>query len=128
MRPTVLKTPELAAENTIVESQRLPGISAAAAEDARDQRKLVEAQRKSEQKQFKEDQQYDGFFNPEPGKTNAPATNAVPLTSSEPSSVHPEAQNSRAAAPLDADAQEKARAALAEKMVELESTNAPASK
>ena len=34
MRPTVLKTPELAAKHTVKEQQRLPGISAAAAEDA----------------------------------------------------------------------------------------------
>ena len=34
MRPTVLKTPEFAAAETIREGQRLPGISAAVAEDA----------------------------------------------------------------------------------------------
>jgi len=75
MRPTVLKTPEIAAKNTIQETQRLPGVSAAAAEEARDERKLVDAQRKREKAQFKENQQYDGFFNPVPDapETNAPA-------------------------------------------------------
>ena len=34
MRPTVLRTPEIAAANTVREEQRLPGVSAAAAEDA----------------------------------------------------------------------------------------------
>jgi hypothetical protein len=34
IRPTVLKTPELAAAQAVKEERRLPGISAAAAEDA----------------------------------------------------------------------------------------------
>lgn len=46
IRPTVLRTPELAAAQAVVEQQRLPGISAAAAQDLKDERKQIEAQRK----------------------------------------------------------------------------------
>ncbi len=35
LRPTVLKTPEIAAQNTLTEERRLPGVSAAEAEDCR---------------------------------------------------------------------------------------------
>ena len=63
MRPTVLKTPELAAVETIREEQRLPGISAAAAEDAADERKLIDAERKREIKNAKIGKQKDGFYN-----------------------------------------------------------------
>ncbi len=105
MRPTVLQTPELAAKNTIKEEQRLPGVSAAAAEDAAGERKLVEAQRKREQKKFSNTKQYDGFFNPEP---DAVSTNSAPLQ------------------PLtDQEAQAKARAATEQKLQELDSKNAP---
>jgi type II secretory pathway component GspD/PulD (secretin) len=48
MRPTVLKTPEIAALNTIKEEQRLPGISVAAAEETATEQKLIEAERKKE--------------------------------------------------------------------------------
>jgi len=75
MRPTVLGTPELAAKHTIKEKQRLPGVSQAAAEDSADERKLIDAQRKREQKEFKNTKQYDGFFVPLPDE--APATNSV---------------------------------------------------
>jgi len=91
MRPTVLGTPELAAKQTVKEKQRLPGISQAAAEESAEERKLIEAQRKREQKEFKKTKQYDGFFMPPPDEdaptnavpvanppTNAPATNALP--------------------------------------------------
>ena len=75
VRPTVLQTPELAAKNTVKEKQRLPGISSAASEDSADERALIDAQRKREQKKFKKSQQYDGFFTPEP---DAIETNTVP--------------------------------------------------
>jgi general secretion pathway protein D len=71
MRPTVLRTPELAAAQTIKEGQRLPGVSAAAAEDATYERKLIEAQRKAELRNAKSKGRRDGFFNA------APPTNAV---------------------------------------------------
>jgi general secretion pathway protein D len=77
MRPTVLPTPELAAKHTINEEQRLPGVSQAAGENAAEERKLINAQRKREQKQFKNSKQYDGFYVTQPEEdltTNAPAT------------------------------------------------------
>jgi general secretion pathway protein D len=61
MRPTVLKTPEIAAANTIAEGRRLPGVSAAAAADAEEQNKLTEAERKMELKHPKT--MSGGFFN-----------------------------------------------------------------
>jgi general secretion pathway protein D len=76
MRPTVLATPELAAKHTINEEQRLPGISQAAGENAAEERKLINAQRKREQKQFKNTKQYDGFYVTQPEEelvTNTPA-------------------------------------------------------
>jgi hypothetical protein len=48
MRPTVLRTPELAAEQTMKEEQRLPGISEAAAQDVADEHKAEQAQQKRE--------------------------------------------------------------------------------
>jgi general secretion pathway protein D len=103
MRPTVLQTPELAAKNTIKEEQRLPGASQAAAEDAAGERKLIDAQRKREQKKFNDTKHYDGFFNPEPDAviTNAPDAPVAPLDGTA--------------------AQAKARAALDQKMQELNS-------
>jgi general secretion pathway protein D len=50
MRPTVLKTPELAAAQAVKEQQRLPGVSAAVAEEVRTEHKLVEAEKKAELK------------------------------------------------------------------------------
>ena len=74
MRPTVLKTPELAAKHTFDEKTRLPAISAAAAEDAEYERKLIEAQRKAEKKRSKKTGYSDGFFNEaSDDATNAPA-------------------------------------------------------
>jgi len=121
MRPTVLKTPELAAKNTLKEEQRLPGVSATAAESAAEDRKLVDAERKREQKQFQNTKQYDGFFNPEPeaDSTNAPAPAAPP-------EFRPPAGVGGTNASPDTATQQKAAAALAQKMTELNSaTNAP---
>jgi general secretion pathway protein D len=50
MRPTVLRTPELAAAQAKVEEARLPGISHAEADDAEDERKQVEAENRMGQK------------------------------------------------------------------------------
>jgi general secretion pathway protein D len=75
MRPTVLKTPELAAAQTIKEAQRLPGVSAAAAENAEDERTLIDAERKKELKRAKNGKPADGFFNMQidsEADTNAP--------------------------------------------------------
>jgi type II secretory pathway component GspD/PulD (secretin) len=70
MRPTVLKTPFIAATNTIVEGQRLAGVSAALAEDSEEQSKSVEAEHKLELKNPKT--MSGGFFNT-PIPTNAPS-------------------------------------------------------
>jgi len=104
MRPTVLKTPELAAKHTVTEEQRLPGVSEAASEDDAYERSLIEAQRKREQKAARHSGNYGGFFGPgddsgtngvlhanpnlpaKPGMdpdeatpSTAPATNTTPL-------------------------------------------------
>jgi general secretion pathway protein D len=63
MRPTVLKTPEIAALNTIKEEQRLPGVSAASAEDAAYEKKLTEAERKTELRRTRGEGQNGGFYN-----------------------------------------------------------------
>jgi general secretion pathway protein D len=70
MRPTVLKTPEIAAANTIMEGRRLPGVSRSAADDAEEQSKAVEAERKMELSHPKT--MREGFFN-KPMPTNAPS-------------------------------------------------------
>jgi general secretion pathway protein D len=50
MRPTVLRSPEIAAAQAIKEEKRLPGISAADADSAADELKAEAAERKREQK------------------------------------------------------------------------------
>jgi general secretion pathway protein D len=64
MRPTVLPTPEIAARHTIREERRMPMVSAAAAEDSVDERKLIENERKKELKDAANGGSADGFFNP----------------------------------------------------------------
>ena len=124
MRPTVLKTPELAARNTIKEEQRLPGVSAAAGESSAEERKLIDAQRKRELKEFKSTKQYDGFYVPPPADVlDVVSTNALSTPASAPKSQAAPASGQ----PLsDKEAQHKARAALLEKMQELDATNSPA--
>lgn len=48
MRPTVLKTPELAAQQAKIEESRLPGIHNARAQDAKDEAKQVAAEQKAQ--------------------------------------------------------------------------------
>ncbi|MGO9535951.1 MAG: secretin N-terminal domain-containing protein [Limisphaerales bacterium] len=48
IRPTVLRTPELAAAQAVKEQRRLPGVSAVVAEDARNERKQIEAEERDE--------------------------------------------------------------------------------
>jgi hypothetical protein len=69
MRPTVLRTPEIAAANTIKEGRRLPGVSQTVAEEVSAEQKLVDAERKKELKHPKT--MSGGFFNI-PMPTNAP--------------------------------------------------------
>jgi hypothetical protein len=82
MRPTVLQTPETAARHTVKEERRLPGVSGAAAEDAADERKLIEAERKKELRNATNGLSADGFFNPPPvedtNEFELPHNNATP--------------------------------------------------
>jgi hypothetical protein len=81
IRPTVLKTPEIAAAQAVKEQQRLPGIAQAAAEDAESERQQVEAERRAELRRLKAQGHKDDRFNPL--SPNAPVdTNRV-------SSPHP---------------------------------------
>jgi general secretion pathway protein D len=64
MRPTVLKTPEDSARQTLKEEQRLPGVSAAAADDAAYEHELIEAERKAEKERAKKGDT-NGFYNAE---------------------------------------------------------------
>ena len=75
MRPTVLGTPELAAKNTRMETQRLPGVSATVAEDVEEQSKAVDAERKKELKHPKT--MSGGFYNA-PMPTNVPEEQVSP--------------------------------------------------
>jgi general secretion pathway protein D len=58
IRPTVLRTPELAAAQAVKEQERLPGISAAMAEDTIYERKQIEAQHKAELKRAEAEQKH----------------------------------------------------------------------
>jgi general secretion pathway protein D len=66
MQPTVLRTPEIAAVNTVKLEQRLPGVERAAYEDAAEESKLNEAERKKELK------------NPVPGVYGSPIPTNAP--------------------------------------------------
>jgi general secretion pathway protein D len=143
MRPTVLKTPELAAKHTAVEEGRLPGVSRAASEDGADERTMVEAQKKRGDKQLKKSDYYEGFFAPAtdvndtnsmPGRTGAPkAGDNEPGTNEDevtpvPQAVHPQAWAVPAPTPQNAPAdpataQQQSAAALQQKMSELNPTN-----
>ncbi|HEV2694699.1 MAG TPA: hypothetical protein VG347_17520 [Verrucomicrobiae bacterium] len=119
MRPTVLKTPALAAKNTIKESQRLPAVSAAAADDAEYEHQLVEAQRQRELRAAKNGSNTNGFFNvlipDDEATTNVPpalleSTNpVVPPSAIENSTPQSSAPMGGAAVDPAAAAQEKAR-------------------
>jgi general secretion pathway protein D len=125
MRPTVLKTPEIAAAQTIKEAQRLPGVSAAAAENAADERRLIEAERKKELKKAKKGGPADGFFNM---NSDVPETN-LPTGGDFGSAQHSGASQRAAGPGTDpvgpANAEDPARAALDDKMNELDQTAPP---
>jgi general secretion pathway protein D len=74
MRPTVLKTPELAAEQTKLEEARLPGISHAELEDAADERQQVKAEEKMDRRYVRPDANNADYLQPaapnETGDTN----------------------------------------------------------
>jgi general secretion pathway protein D len=127
MRPTVLKTPEIAAAQTIKEAQRLPGVSAAAAENAEDERALVDAERKRELKRAQSGKPADGFFNmkinAEDGETNLPANDfgSAPHVRN-----RPPATGSGGASVESTNNQDKARTALDQKLNDLDESPAPA--
>ena len=76
IRPTVLKTPEIAAAQAVKEERRLPGISAAAAADAESERQQVEAERRAELRRANAPGHKSSRFNPM--SPNAPVdTNSV---------------------------------------------------
>jgi general secretion pathway protein D len=77
MRPTVLPTPQLAAVNTLKEEQRLPGVANAEADNADEERKFVNVERKREMQKYKASHgSYEGFFTP---RKDDNTTNTVPL-------------------------------------------------
>jgi general secretion pathway protein D len=78
MRPTVLRTPDKAAEQTLVEEKRLPGVSGAATEDAAYERQLIEAQRKAEKRHANSTGHYDGFYNENSTPSTSPSPQALP--------------------------------------------------
>jgi general secretion pathway protein D len=77
IRPTVLKTPEIAAAQAIKEERRLPGISAAAVEDADSERKQVEAERRTELRRAKAQGHKGGSFNPMSPNASADTNNIM---------------------------------------------------
>ena len=86
MRPTVLKTPELAAENTIKEGQRLPGVSGAVNDDSEFERQLIQTERRKEERDVKEGHPGAGFYDMQ---MPVEATNTTPVIE-EPSPNSPE--------------------------------------
>ncbi len=78
IRPTVLKTPEIAAAQAIKEERRLPGIYKAAAEDAAYERRAVEAERKTELKRAKAKDD-DDFSTPAPSNAATVTNTVAPL-------------------------------------------------
>ena len=103
MRPTVLKTPEIAARNTIKEAQRLPGVSATAADESTEEGKLIAAERAKEMKGATNGAPTGGFYN---------------------MIFAPDSATNSAALDNNATDQDKARAALDEKMKELDAQKA----
>ncbi len=71
IRPTVLKTPELAAAQTIKEQQRLPGIIHAEADDDADAQKQIEADRRADLKEIKKNR-HPGALTPPPVEPSQP--------------------------------------------------------
>jgi general secretion pathway protein D len=80
MRPTVLKTPELAAAQTAVEEKRLPGVTAAEADEAATLRKAAESERKRERKESFGHNRTDLLFAPPPPANPSPGR-ALPASS-----------------------------------------------
>ena len=77
IRPTVLKTPEVAAAQAVKEERRLPGISAAAAADAESERQQVEAERRAELRRLKTQGHRDDRYNPVSPNTPVDTNNVL---------------------------------------------------
>jgi type II secretory pathway component GspD/PulD (secretin) len=78
MRPTVLRTPEVAAAQAIKEEQRLPGIAHAEADDDKEAQRLIDAERAAEIKASKLKKHSAGVFTVEPANPKVISTNSVP--------------------------------------------------
>jgi general secretion pathway protein D len=70
MRPTVLRSPDIAAAQAVTEEERLPGIAHAEADDQADAQKLIEAERQAELKAAKSKKHSEGIFTED--MTNSP--------------------------------------------------------
>ncbi len=93
IRPTVLRTPEIAAAQAVKEQRRLPGVSAAVAEDTASENKLIEAEQRAELRRartggennapatnsYAPQSQDNGFFNPPPPVTPLNTNTVAPL-------------------------------------------------
>ena len=77
MRPTVLKTPEIAAAQTKIEEKRLPGISHALEDDNENEQKQIKAEEKWEQKRRHDADNAESFQPVSPNGTVD--TNSAPL-------------------------------------------------
>jgi len=93
MRPTVLKTPELAAAQAVTEERRLPGVSAVEAEDEADQRRQVEAERKAELRRARMGGRNGGFYNTPATNSYAPQGQDSGFFSTPPSEAEPDTNN-----------------------------------
>jgi type II secretory pathway component GspD/PulD (secretin) len=78
MRPTVLKTPELAAIQAKKEEERLPGIAHAEAQDDKDELKQVQAEERLEQIQAQRDAKTEAKQAARDKKHGINVTNAPP--------------------------------------------------
>jgi len=120
MRPTVLKTPELAAVETIREGQRLPGISGAVADEAAYNRKLIAAERKKELKAATNGVG-DGFFNMNPASAMGTNVQSGDFgTAPDAASTNAAAGQDTGPAATDTADQDKARAVLEQKMQDMD--------
>jgi general secretion pathway protein D len=100
IRPTVLRTPELAAAQAIKEEQRLPGIAHAEADDEADAQTQIESERKAELKAAKGGKRSGGVFanqlqNPPPVTNSVPVnTDDIPAVTNTVPAVVPTVTNS----------------------------------
>ncbi|HEY3760167.1 MAG TPA: secretin N-terminal domain-containing protein [Verrucomicrobiae bacterium] len=75
MRPTVMTTPEIAAQETTKEEQQLPGVTAAEMDDATEQQQLIRAEDKRLIREYGTNQ--DNGYLPTPVPEGVPNTNSA---------------------------------------------------